>query len=134
MMHKRIRGLISIFIIFSLFFAGMYVNADLAEDLFASALTGFTSENLAPVHSDTYKDAIGTTELPAIHSMELQARSGYQTQYREVHAFLSMPSSGIHSAFKGKFHRNHTATYLFCQTQNERLTESVYQSDGKKWL
>ncbi len=133
MADKKIRRLISIFIILSLFFAGMYVIADPAEDFFASAgLTGNISESLAPVHSDTYNDAIGTTELPAIHSMELQARSVYQQQYREVHESLSLPCLGIDSVSKRKFHRNHTATYLFCQTQNERMTESVYQSDGKK--
>jgi len=132
MTDKGKRSLISIFIILSLFFAGVYVNADPAEDFFASGLTGNTSESLAPVHSDTYNDAIGTTELPAIHSMELQARSGYQQQYREVHDFLSLPRFGVDSVLKKKFHRNHTATYLFCQTQNERITESVYQSDGKK--
>lgn len=132
MTDKRKRRLISIFIILSLFFAGMYVIADPAEDFFASGLTENISESLAPVHSDTYNDAIGTTELPAIHSMELQARTGYQQQYREVHESLSLPCLGIDSVLKGKFHRNHTATYLFCQTQNERITESVYQSDGKK--
>lgn len=132
MADKRIRRLISIFIILSLFFAGMYVIADPAEDFFACGLTGNVSESLAPVHSDPCHDAIGTTELPAIHSMELQARSGYQQQHREVHESLSLPCLGIDSVLKGKFHRNHTATYLFCQTQNERITESVYQSDGKK--
>ena len=132
MTDKGKRRLISIFIILSLFFAGMYVIADPAEDFFASGLTGNTSESLAPVHSDTYNDAIGKTELPVIHSMELQARSVYQQQYQEVHESLSQPCLGIDSVSKGKFHRNHTATYLFCQTQNERMTESVYQSDGKK--
>lgn len=132
MADKKIRRLISIFIILSLFFAGMYVKADPAGDFFASGMTGNVSESLAPVHSDTYNDAIGTTELPAIHSMELQARSVYQQQYREVHESLFLPCFGIDSVSKRKFHRNHTATYLFCQTQNERMTESVYQSDGKK--
>ena len=134
MTDKGKRRLISIFIILSLFFAGMYVIADPAEDFFASGLTENISESLAPVHSDTYSNVVGTTELPAIHSISLQARSGYQQQYREVHEFLPLPCFGINSVLQGKFHRNHTATYLFCQTQNELITEYVYQSDGKKRL
>lgn len=131
MTDKRIRRRISIWIILSLFFAGMYMNAEPAEVFFASGFSGHTAESLAPVHSDTYHDTIGTTGLPAIHNIELQG-SGYQQQYREVNESLVLPCFGIHSVLKGKFHSNHRATYLFCQTQNERITESVYQSDGKK--
>lgn len=134
MADKKIRRLIGIFIILSLFFAGMYAIADSAKDLSAFDLAGNPSENLAPVHSDTYSNVVGTTELPAIHSISLQARSGYQQQYREVHEFLPLPCFGINSVLQGKFHRNHTATYLFCQTQNDLITEYVYQSDGKKRL
>ncbi len=134
MTDRKIRRIISIFLIITLFFAGMYTNAFPAEDYFAYDLTGNTSESLAPVLSDTYNDAIGTTELPAIHSIELQARAGYQQQYREVSEFLSLSCSGIHSISRGKSHQNHTATYLFYQAQNELITEYVYQSDGKKRL
>lgn len=134
MTDRKIRRIISIFLIITLFFAGMYTNAFPTEDLFAYDLTGNTSESLAPVFSDIYHDAIGTTELPAIHSIELQARAGYQQQYREVSEFLSLSCSGIHSISRGKSHQNHTATYLFYQAQNELITEYVYQSDGKKRL
>lgn len=131
MTDRKIRRRISICIILSLLLAGMYVNAEPAGVLFASGLSGHTSESLAPVHSGTCHDAIGATRLPAIHNMEVQG-AGYQQQYREVHESLFLSCFGIHSVLKGKFHSNHRATYLFCQTQNERITESVYQSDGKK--
>ena len=129
MMNKKTHRIISIFLIISLLFAEMYITALPAEDSFARDLSNFVS-----IQSDINQDAICTTESPAVHSMDLQSLASYQQRYREVHEFLSLPYAGFGSVLRGKSHIYHTTTYLFYRTQNERITEYVYQSDGKKRL
>ena len=129
-MNKKTHRIISIFLIISLLFAEMYITALPAEDSFARDL----SAHSASIQSDINQDAICTTESPAVHSMDLQSLASYQQRYREVHEFLSLPYAGFGSVLRGKSHIYHTTTYLFYRTQNERITEYVYQSDGKKRL
>ncbi len=130
-MEKQIHRIIGIFLAISLLFAGMYMKAIPTEDLFAYDLTGKMSASLAPVHSDINHDAICTTDLPAVSNSDLQSRTKYQQRYREVIAFLYLQCSGFGSISQRKSCIHHT-TYSFYQTQNELITEYVYQSDGKK--
>lgn len=131
-MDKKIQRILSIFIAISLLFAGMYADTVLAEDFFAYDLTGKMTASLAPLHSDINHDAICTTESPAVHNTASQSRVKYQQRYREVIEFLyfQCPRLGSRALEKSCIH--HTATYLFYRTQNELITEYVYQSDGKK--
>lgn len=133
-MDKKIHRLISIILTISLFFAGMYVDTVLAEDFFVYDLTGNTTASLAPLHSDINHDAICTTESPAVHNTASQSRAKYQQRYKEVIEFLYLQCSGFGSAAPENSYIHHTATYLFYRTQNELITEYVYQSDGKKRL
>lgn len=134
MMNKKTHKIIGIFLIISLLFAEMYITALPAEDSFARDLSGQMAANFVSIQSDINQDAICTTESPAVHSMDLQSLASYQQRYREVHEFLSLPYAGFGSVLRGKSHIYHTTTYLFYRTQNERITEYVYQSDGKKRL
>lgn len=108
------------------------MNAVPAEDFFAYDLTGKTGASLAPLHSDINQDAICTTELPSVHNTASQSRTKYQQRYQEVFEFLYFQCAGLGSMALEKSRIHHTATYLFYRTQNELITESVYQSDGKK--
>ena len=87
-MNKKTHRIISIFLIISMLFAGMYLTALPAEDSFARDLSGQTAANLVPIQTDINHDAICTTESLAVHSMDLQSRASYQQRYREVHDFL----------------------------------------------
>lgn len=131
-MDKKIHRIISILLAISLFFAGMYVDAVPAEDFFAYDLTGKMTASLAPLHSDINHDTICTTESPAVHNTAAQSRTKYQQRYREVVEFLYLHCSGLGAIAQEKSCIHHAATYLFYRTQNELITEYVYQSDGKK--
>lgn len=131
-MDKKIHRIISIFLAISLFFAGMYVDTVPAEDFFAYDLTGKMTASLAPLHSDFNRDAICTTESPAVHNTASQSRTKYQQRYREVVEFLYLSCSGFGFVTPENSRIHHTTTYLFYRAQNELITEYVYQSDGKK--
>ncbi|RKI84311.1 hypothetical protein D7V83_05530 [bacterium 0.1xD8-71] len=131
-MDKRTHRIISLFLIISLLFAGLYMDAIPAEDFFVYDLTGTTAASLAPVHTDINTTAICTTASSAVPGIDLQTRARYQQRYREVSEFLYLLYSGSGSISQGKSYIHHTATYLFHRTQNELITEYVYQSDGKK--
>ena len=84
---QQINRIISIALVISLLFAGMYVDIVPAEDLFVYDMTGKAAASLAPAQSDTNNDAICTAELPAVQNADLQSRTSYQQQYRETNEF-----------------------------------------------
>ncbi len=129
---QQINRIISIALVISLLFAGMYVDIVPAEDLFVYDMTGKAAASLAPVPSDINNDAICTTELPAVQNADLQTRTNYQQQYRETNAFLYLQCFGSWSVSQGNSCTHHITTCLFYRTQTELLTEYMYQSDGKK--
>jgi YbbR domain-containing protein len=131
-MDKRTHRIISILLAISLFFAGMYINTLLTKDLFAYDLTGTMTASLSPIHLDINDDAICTTALPAINNIDLQSQTRYQQRYREINEFLYLLCPDFSAISQGKSYVHHITTYLFYQTQNELVTEYVYQSDGKK--
>lgn len=128
----QINRIISIALVISLLFAGMYVDTIPAEELFVCDITGKAAASLAPVPSDINNDAICTTELPAVQNADLQTRTNYQQQYRETNAFLYLQCFGSWSVSQGNSCTHHITTCLFYRTQTELLTEYMYQSDGKK--
>ena len=81
---QQINRIISIALVISLLFAGMYVDIVPAEDLFVYDMTGKAAASLAPAQSDTNNDAICTAELPAVQNADLQSRTSYQQQYRDA--------------------------------------------------
>ena len=129
---QQINRIISIALVISLLFAGMYVDIVPAEDLFVYDMTGKAAASLAPAQSDTNNDAICTAELPAVQNADLQSRTSYQQQYRETNEFLYLQCFGSRSLSHGNSCIHHITTYLFYRTQAELLTEYMYQSDGKK--
>ncbi len=131
-MDKKIHRIISILLAITLLFAGMYVDAAPAEDFFVYDLTGKMTASLAPLRSDINHDAICTTELPAVQNTAAQSRTRYQHRYREIVASLCLHCSSLSAIAQEKSCIHYAATYLFYRTQNELITEYVYQSDGKK--
>ena len=129
---QQINRIISIALVISLLFAGMYVDIVPAEDLFVYDMTGKAAASLAPAQSDTNNDAICTADLPAVQNPDLQSRTSYQQQYRETNEFLYLQCFGSRSLSHGNSCIHHITTYLFYRTQTELLTEYMYQSDGKK--
>ena len=95
---QQINRIISIALVISLLFAGMYVDIVPAEDLFVYDMTGKAAASLAPAQSDTNNDAICTAELPAVQNADLQSRTSYQQQYRETIAADAFPA--IRSAIR----------------------------------
>lgn len=132
MMDKRAHRIISFFLTILLLFAGAYADAVSADALFECDLSGKTAASLTSCRSDINDAAICKTESSNIHNVELQSRGRYQQQYREVNEFLSLQNSIFGSTSRKKSYIHHAAKYSFCQTQNERLTKYMHQSDGKK--
>lgn len=133
-MDKKTHRIISLLLAISLFFAGLYMDTVLTEDLFAYGLTGNMAASLTPVPLDVDHNAICTTELPALHHVYLQSQAKDPQCYGENTASPALSCSAFRSMWQGKSYLHDTAAYPFYRyrMQKELITEYVYRSDGKK--